>query len=124
LYFCNILLIDDDEITLELLRHILEQFIFGETYIFSSSIKALEFIQSDDASNVDLVLCDWLMPELNGLDILKSFRHRFKDCPFLMVSANPTKAMVIKAKGLGASDIIAKPFEAKSLTKKISQLMI
>jgi hypothetical protein len=43
---CNILLIDDDEITLELLRHTLEIFISGEISCFSSSTKALEFIQS------------------------------------------------------------------------------
>lgn len=124
MYSCNILLIDDDQITLELLRHTLEAFISGEISCFSSSVKALEFIQGVGAKNVDLVLCDWLMPDVNGIDILKHFRAKFKDCPFLMISANPTKELVINAKRLGATDFIAKPFDLESLTKKISELII
>jgi response regulator of citrate/malate metabolism len=58
------------------------------------------------------------MPDVHGLDILKVFRESFKDCRFLMVSANPTKALVIKAKRLGATDFIAKPFDIPNMTKK------
>lgn len=119
----NILLIDDDSITLELVQHVLEEFVSGEIFAFSSSVKALNFVRQVRSNELTLVICDWQMPTVNGIDILKALRENDSSTPFLMVTANPTRELVIAAKKAGATDFIAKPFKNVDLTEKVFKLL-
>ncbi len=119
----NILLIDDDEITLELVQHILEEFVSGEIFSFSSSIKALEFIDTIDPDKLGLVICDWQMPDHDGIEVLEALRARELATPFLMLTGNATRELVISAKKAGATDFIAKPFRNRDLTEKVENLL-
>lgn len=119
----NVLIIDDDEITLTLLQHIVEDLVSGEILSYSSSIKAKAFLQTQAARSIGLVICDWQMPSVSGIHILETLRDRNEHCPFLMITANPTKELVVNAIRLGVTDFIAKPFSSDELTKKISLLL-
>ncbi|QHJ13030.1 Chemotaxis protein CheY [Paraglaciecola mesophila] len=119
----NVMIVDDDDITLTLLEHIVEELVSGEILVFSSSIKANAFLLSEDAQRINLVICDWQMPSISGLKILETLRIKAKDCPFFMITANPTKELVISAKRLGVTDFVAKPFSADDLTQKLSVLL-
>lgn len=119
----NILLIDDDSITLELIQLILEEFISGEIFAFSSSVKALNFVRQLRPSELTMVICDWQMPKVDGLDILKALRENDKKTPFLMVTGSATRELVIAAKKAGATDFIAKPFKNDDLTEKVQNLL-
>ena len=119
----NVLIIDDDDITLTLLEHIVDELVSGEILVFSSSIKANAFLLTEDAQRIDLVICDWQMPSVSGIKILETLRSKSLHCPFLMITAIPTKDLVISAKRLGVTDFLAKPFSSDDLTQKLSVLL-
>lgn len=123
MYDCNIVVIDDDNITLELVQIILEEIISGEIFVFSDSQQALDFVQSDSMSKISLVVCDWLMPDVSGLEILAALRNNKPNCPFLMITANATKKLVVDAMRLGATDFIVKPFHTNDLLTKVERLI-
>ena len=123
MYNFDIVVIDDDKITLELVQTILQKVISGEIHVFSDSKLALEYVKSDSMDKISLVICDWLMPEISGLDILAAFRKINSQCPFLMITANATKQLVVDSMRLGATDFIVKPFHAHQLLDKVERLI-
>lgn len=123
MYDCNIVVIDDDNITLELVQIILEEVTSGEICVFSDSKKALDYVQSDSMEKISLVICDWLMPDVSGLDILAALRKSKSHCPFLMLTANATKKLVVDSMRLGATDFIVKPFHTGDLLTKVERLI-
>jgi two-component system chemotaxis response regulator CheY len=123
MYDCNIVVIDDDFITLELIQHILEEVISGEVCVFSDSKQALDYVQSNSMDKISLVICDWLMPEVSGLQILAALRKSKPECPFLMITANATKQLVVDSMRLGATDFIVKPFITRDLQTKVERLI-
>ncbi|MFT4807353.1 MAG: two-component system chemotaxis response regulator CheY [Paraglaciecola sp.] len=123
MYDCNIVVIDDDTITLELVHIILEDVTSGEILAFSDSKQALNYVQSDSIDMISLVICDWLMPDVSGLDILAELRKAKPHCPFLMLTANATKQLVVDSMRLGATDFIVKPFHTNDLLNKVERVI-
>ena len=123
MYDCNIVVIDDDIITLELVQIILEEVISGEICVFSDSKQALDYVQSESMDKISLVICDWLMPDVSGLHILAALRKSKPSCPFLMLTANATKKLVVDSMRLGATDFIVKPFHTNDLLTKVERLI-
>jgi two-component system chemotaxis response regulator CheY len=123
MYDCNVLVIDDDNIILELVQIILEEVISGEICVFCDSKQALDYVQSDSMDKISLVICDWLMPDVSGLDILAALRKSKLHCPFLMLTANATKQLVVDSMRLGATDFIIKPFHKNELLSKVERVI-
>jgi two-component system chemotaxis response regulator CheY len=123
MYDCNIVVIDDDIVTLELVQLILKEIISGEIHVFSDSKQALDYVQSDSMENISLVICDWLMPEVSGLELLAALRNSQSLCPFLMLTANATKQLVVDSMRLGATDFIVKPFHTQNLLTNVERLI-
>jgi len=123
MYDCNIVVIDDDSITLELVQIMLEEVTSGEVYVFADSKQALDYVQSDSMDQISLVICDWLMPDVSGLDILAGLRKFKSRCPFLMLTANATKQLVVDSMRLGATDFIVKPFHSNDFLNKVERLI-
>tara|TARA_R110002167_G_scaffold14642_2_gene59056 strand:- start:248 stop:613 length:366 start_codon:yes stop_codon:yes gene_type:complete len=117
------MVIDDDNIILELVQIILEEVTSGDIYVFSDSKQALDYVQSDSMDNISLVMCDWLMPDVSGLDILAALRKCKPHCPFLMLTANATKELVVDAMRLGVNDFVVKPFHTNDLITKVERLI-
>lgn len=69
----------------------------------------------------DLVLCDWEMPEMSGLELLRWMRQHeaYKQCPFVMITSRGDKSHVVEAVQEGVSDYLGKPFSPDALTRKI-----
>jgi len=78
----------------------------------------------ETAANVkpDLVLCDILLPGLNGIDILKAFQSKdeFETTPFILLTSQSEYANQVIATQLGADDYIVKPFDGELLIQKIT----
>jgi two-component system chemotaxis response regulator CheY len=124
MYNRNIVVIDDDINILEMVQLILEEVISGEVHVFSDSKQALDYVKSDSMDNVSLVICDWLMPEVSGLEILAALRQSKPHCPFLMLTANATKQLVLDAMRLGATDFSVKPLHTHELITKVERLIL
>lgn len=69
----------------------------------------------------DLILCDWEMPEMTGLELLEWARQQdaHKDVPFVMVTSRGDKSNVVQAIQTGVTDYLGKPFSAEQLSAKI-----
>lgn len=73
----------------------------------------------------DLILCDWEMPEMSGLELLTWFRQQaeFKSIPFIMVTSRGDKDNVVQAIQAGVTDYIGKPFTQEQLTSKVTKAL-
>ncbi|WP_282874643.1 response regulator [Pseudomonas peli] len=74
---------------------------------------------------VDLILCDWEMPEMSGLELLTWCREQdaLKTVPFIMVTSRGDKENVVQAIQAGVSDFIGKPFSNEQLITKVKKAL-
>jgi two-component system chemotaxis response regulator CheY len=84
--------------------------------------RALELL---DAQPFGLVVCDWDMPNIDGLAVLQQVRAepRTRTLPFIMLTANAARDHVSRAIEAGVSDYLAKPFKPIDLMEKIKRVM-
>jgi two-component system chemotaxis response regulator CheY len=75
---------------------------------------------------IDLVLLDWNMPQLSGIDFLKTIRDKdeYKTLPVIMVTSEAARYNVIEALKCGATDYIIKPINEKNFREKISKITL
>jgi len=114
----KILVVDDQSEARAMLKEMLTD--MGVTQIFESKDgrQALEFV--DAAFDfVDMIVCDWNMPNLNGVELLRQIRSADPDLPFLMVTGRDDIDSVIEAKSSGVTAYVRKPFSAAQLEAKI-----
>lgn len=80
--------------------------------------KVIEVLRGSD---FQLIICDWDMPNVSGLEVLKHVRgdEHQKDLPFIMLTANADRDHVAQAIDAGVSDYLSKPFKPADLIRKI-----
>lgn len=85
---------------------------------------ALNLLESG-GKEINLVLLDWNMPMMNGIDVLRNMRadDRFKGIPVLMVSTESEDDKIKEAIDSGAHGYLTKPFDADKLTNAIRQVL-
>jgi PAS domain S-box-containing protein len=117
-----LLLVDDNPINLELLsRRLMKKNYWVVTA--DSGKKALDLL---DKESFDLVLLDYMMPDLNGIDVLRQIRKKFTmaHLPVIMLTAKTENENLVEALTAGANDFIAKPIDFEVLIARVnSQLM-
>ncbi|CAO3424005.1 response regulator [Azospirillum endophyticum] len=114
----QVLVVDDEEGPRAFVASVLRELGIGRVDTAADGQEALERLQAEDAA-YDLIVCDWMMPRLNGLDLLKRVRESRGDLPFLMVTALATLDAVKRALAHHVSGYIAKPFTPDQLEEKI-----
>ncbi len=115
----KILVVDDGEPTRVLLKELLSKLGALNTVEAENGNDAFRLLS---AEKFDLVLCDWNMPEMSGLDLLKKMREAEtqRKIPFLMITGDPTSERVSEALEAGAWNFLAKPLDIKDLTSKLN----
>jgi len=118
-----ILIVDDYKTMLRIIRNLLKQLDFEHVEEASDGSEALTKLR---AGNFGLVISDWNMAPMTGLDLLKEVRAdaRLKSLPFIMITAESKTENVIAAKQAGVSNYIVKPFNAETLREKIEKVMV
>jgi len=118
----NVLLVDDYTPYRRTLRCVLQQIGFRSIDDAEDAESALAKMRD---RSYGLVISDWKMEPLSGLDFLKQVRanEKLKDTPFLMVTAAGTAEEVAMAKEAGVSNYIVKPFNLATLRKKIYSVL-
>jgi len=110
----KLLLIEDDTAIGRIVKDTLEQ----EGYQITWATTGLEGLTDFQADTFDLVLVDWMLPEMDGLTVCQNIRWE-SDVPILMMSARKEEAD--KVEGLqGADDYIAKPFSLEELKARVA----
>ncbi|MFH1058757.1 MAG: response regulator, partial [Pseudomonadota bacterium] len=116
------LVVDDQFNVRRMVQNFLRTFGYNKTIDASDGLKAWEKL---DAHEVGFVICDWNMPNLNGLGLLRRVRadQRLRDLPFLMVTAEMAEDIVAEAIEEGVDGYIVKPFQAKTLVDKVEAIL-
>jgi two-component system chemotaxis response regulator CheY len=113
-----ILIVDDYKTMLRIIENLLKQLGFKNVVQATDGTMALRLMQENP---VGLVISDWNMEPMTGLQLLKEVRAdlRLKLTPFIMVTAESKTENVIAAKEAGVNNYIVKPFNAETLKQKI-----
>ncbi|UPY34909.1 chemotaxis response regulator CheY [Sediminicoccus sp. KRV36] len=119
----NVLIVDDYKTMLRIIRNLLKQLEFDNVEEATDGAEALAKLR---AGNFGLVISDWNMEPMTGLDLLKEVRAdaRLKNLPFIMITAESKTENVVAAKAAGVSNYIVKPFNAETLREKIEKVLI
>jgi two-component system, chemotaxis family, chemotaxis protein CheY len=114
----RILIVDDYATMLRILRNLLRQLDLNNVDEAQNGEEALFKLRKE---TFDLVISDWNMQPMTGIDLLRQVRAdaRLKSLPFIMVTAESKTENVIVAKQAGVSNYIVKPFNADTLKMKI-----
>jgi two-component system chemotaxis response regulator CheY len=118
----KVLVVDDYKTMTRIIRNLLKQIDFHDADEAADGHEALAKLRS---GNFGLVISDWNMAPMTGLELLKEVRAdaRLKHLPFIMVTAESKTENVIAAKQAGVSNYIVKPFNAETLREKIEKVM-
>lgn len=118
----NVLIVDDYKTMLRIIRNLLKQIDIENVEEAGDGTEALAKLQ---AGNFDLVISDWNMEPMTGLQLLQHVRAdaKLKGTPFIMVTAESKTENVIVAKQAGVSNYIVKPFNAETLRAKIQKVL-
>jgi len=117
----KILIVDDSRAMRLILRGLLKQAISGEAEILEAAdgAAALQALASDPA---DLVLADWNMPGMSGIELLRQLRGQGMTMPFGLVTTEGTDQVRREAAAAGADFLLPKPFTASELAAALQVL--
>jgi two-component system chemotaxis response regulator CheY len=115
----NVLVVDDYKTMVRIVRGLLEQLDFRNIDDATDGPSALELIRAKDYG---LILSDWNMAPMTGLQLLQAVRAdpRTKSTPFVMVTAEAKTENVVAARNAGANNYIIKPFNMAVLKQKLT----
>ncbi|MDF1793181.1 MAG: response regulator [Thalassobaculaceae bacterium] len=117
-----ILIVDDYKTMLRIIRNLLRQLGFANVDEASDGATALQKLRRGEFG---LVISDWNMEPMTGLQLLKEVRTdiKLKSTPFIMVTAESKTENVIAAKKAGVNNYIVKPFNAATLKTKMTAVI-
>ncbi len=115
----KILIVDDYKTMLRVIGNLLRQLEFSH---IDEALDGSEALAKLRQGKYDLVISDWNMEPMSGIDLLKEVRadDKLKALPFIMITAESKTDNVIAAKQAGVSNYIVKPFNAETLGKKLA----
>ena len=117
-----VLIVDDYKTMLRIIRNLLRQIGFNNVDEASDGATALQKLRRD---SFGLVISDWNMEPMTGLQLLKEVRadEKLRGLPFIMVTAESKTENVIAAKKAGVNNYIVKPFNAATLKTKMTAVL-
>ena len=118
----NVLIVDDYKTMLRIIRNLLKQLGFNNVDEATDGAMALQMLR---VGSYGLVISDWNMEPMTGLQLLREVRAdaKLKPIPFIMVTAESKSENVIAAKEAGVSNYIVKPFNAETLKNKMVSVL-
>ena len=120
----HILIVDDMMTMRKMLAKACKEMGFNKFTEAADGREAWEKLSNADPG-VDVIISDWNMPEVTGLDFLKRVRGdgKFKTLPFLMVTAENDKSQVMEALKAGVSNYVVKPFTTDGIKEKLEEIL-
>jgi two-component system, chemotaxis family, chemotaxis protein CheY len=117
----RVLVVDDSATVCRMVEKLLRMCGFEEIETVQDGASALDRLT---VSPFEIIICDWEMESVNGLDVLRELRRRqeTRAIPFILMSARKEPRWVAEAMAAGADCLIAKPFDAATLRAKIAQI--
>ena len=123
----RILLVDDFEIVRVMLRDGLQELGYMKVDEAEDGRQALAMIDAavKEGKPYGLVFCDWVMPEIEGIEVLEKCKAKPEtaNIPFVMVTAESERKAIVRAMRAGAHDYIVKPISKDDLAKKVNNIV-
>ena len=116
---CNILVIDDEQVIIDSISKIASL----EELTVDSSLPGKVAFEKISAKDYDLIICDIMLPEMDGFQILNELAKRNVDTPVIMTTGYSTIENAVKSLYLGAIDFIPKPFTIDEMISLIHRAM-
>lgn len=118
----EIVIVDDEPISLTVLKQLVGTLPNCRTRVFTEASAALAWCDSNDP---DVVIVDYMMPDLNGIEFTRRLRavEGRSDTPLLMVTANSESRVRESALQSGITDVMSKPFDSIDLQARVSKML-
>lgn len=118
----RILVVDDFQTMRRIVMNLMRQLGFTNMVEAADGKLAWDVLEND---NIDLIVSDWNMPNMTGMELLKQVRasDKYKHIPFIMVTAEGKKENVIAAVQAGVNNYVVKPFNAATLKEKLQRVI-
>ncbi|WP_459922740.1 response regulator [Desulfatiferula olefinivorans] len=118
----NVLIVDDLVNMRRVMKNILRGIGFRTIYEAGDGKEALKML---DTHEVGLIVSDWNMPNMSGIEFLKAVRacENHAKTPFLMVTAEATRDNIMEAIRCGVSNYVVKPFQADVVEDKLKSIL-
>ncbi len=115
------LVVDDNVHMRKLMADILQAFGIGRVLQAGDGLEALELMK---ANVLEIVLCDWMMDKLNGIELLQEVRRpetpiMYRNIAFILMTAHDDEDRLWRAKQMGATAVLVKPFSSAALFEKV-----
>jgi len=114
----KVLLVEDRDDSRAMIKNMLSEIGITQVFEATNGREGLDFMDMS-FDFVDVVLCDWNMPRMKGIDFLKQLRSVDAEFPFLMLTGRGDMNSVAEAKGAGVTGYILKPFSLTQLEAKL-----
>lgn len=111
----HILIIEDEIGIIQFLRQGLEE----EGYVITSASDGLQGFEYSQKDHFDLILLDWMLPKMTGVELCRAIRLKNKTTPIIFLTAKDTVQETIEGLKAGANDYIKKPFSFDELVERI-----
>lgn len=117
----RILIVEDEAALVTLLKYNLEK----QGYETSSVMEGKDVLQTALSEKPDLILLDWMMPNVSGIDLCREIRksYELRQTPIIMLTARGDEADKVKGLSVGADDYMTKPFSVPELMARITALL-
>jgi len=119
----KLLVVDDSSTMRRIIKNTLARLGYKDVLEGADGVEGWDAI--DTNPDVEMLITDWNMPEMNGLELVKKVRsdERFVDLPIIMVTTEGGKSEVITALKAGVNNYIVKPFTPQVLKEKLGAVM-
>ena len=117
----KVLVVDDSGVMRKIIARGLASLWIDEIVEAADGVDAIEVF--GDGSGIDLVLTDWNMPRMNGLELVQAIRGAGHKVPIIMVTTETEKEQVVRAIQAGVNDYLVKPFDQEMLTLKLERVL-
>ena len=117
----KILIVDDEPFNLDLL----EQELTDQGYVIERANDGAEALQKVPSFLPDLILLDYMMPKMNGIEVVKQLKQdeRYKGIPVSLLTAKASQEDKVRGLDAGADDYVVKPFESFELLARVRSMM-
>ena len=114
-------MIEDDAAMLELIVQILESIGINSIAVATDGIEAWRKFQ--DGEQFGLVICDGVMPGMDGLEVLRNIRTGSSAIPFILVTVRDSAEAIKEAASSGVTAFISKPFKAEDIVLEVYRVL-
>ena len=118
----SVLLVEDDAFAVKIAQTVLRQLHIPYVSTARDGAEALDILNAN-MQRFDLIVSDWNMPEMTGLQLLKAVRRKWANMPFIMLTGKASPEFVVQARENGVDAYVVKPFSPSQLSQKIQGVL-